>query len=249
MSRSDMNRSAFVLLVILTVFLGACASPARMGMSTDADSGFQFGSVVEKNIFVDASQFRNRTVKTTVRNISGDSAYQMENAVFALNQALAQKNYIPTQAENFGIKLDLNVLYSGRVQQNMSRQFAFLGGAAGGISGHRSDSRGSTAAGVLVGATLGAILGSYVTEDTYIVIAEVSLGVTDSIGGGQGDKRTITFSSSPPLQEEISSGNFRPFREVLRTKVAVFAGGRNVSQYQIQSEVRQRLIRIVNDII
>jgi hypothetical protein len=101
---------------------------------------------------------------------------------------------------------------------------------------------------LLVGATVGSIIGSYVTDDTYIVIAEVSLGVTDSQVGNAADTKVITFGSSPKLQEEIKS-NFTPFREVLRTRVAVYAGGRNVSQQQISDQVRQRLVRIVSDSI
>jgi Enterobacterial TraT complement resistance protein len=230
-----------------TIFLIGCAAPSRMGMVTDARSGLQFGSMIEKNLFMDASQFKNRSIKVTTRNASGDQAYQVAAFTSDLNSALSRKGYQPTSADSFGIKLDLNVLYSGHVQQNMQSQFAFLGGAAGGITGYRYNAT-AGAAGVLVGATLGSIIGSYVTDDTYVIIAEVSLGVTDSIGGATVDTKTITFGSSPKLQDEVPS-NFKPFREVLRTKVAVYAGGRNVSQQQIAEQVKQRLISIVSDSI
>jgi hypothetical protein len=156
---------------------------------------------------------------------------------------------VPTEADSFGIKLDVNVLYSGQIQENMSSQFGFLGGAAGGLSGYRSDSRGSTAAGVLVGATIGGILGSFVTRDTYIVVAEVSIGIPDGTSEEGGDKKTITFGSSPKMQEEIILRNYKPFREVKRTKVAVFAGGTNTNQQEISDQVKQRLVRIVSDAI
>ena len=81
-----------------------------------------------------------------------------------------------------------------------------------------------------------------------MLIAEVSIGVTDSVAGNS-DKKTITFGSSPKMQEEIIAKNFKPFREVLRTKIAVFAGGANTSQQQIAEQVRQRLIGIVSDSI
>ena len=58
----------------------------------------------------------------------------------------------------------------------------------------------------------------------------------------------MSFGSSPKLQEERKSG-FKPFRGVLRTPVAVYGGGRNVSQQQIAEEVRRRLILIVSDMI
>lgn len=72
---------------------------------------------------------------------------------------------------------------------------------------------------------------------------------TDSIGGAPRDTKTITFGSSPKLQEDAMPSNFKPFREVLRTKIAVYAGGRNVSQQQIAEQVKQRLIGLVSDSI
>jgi hypothetical protein len=233
---------------MLGVLLNGCASPARMGMVKDPYSGIQLGSVVEKNLFVDSSQFQNRTIKVTTRNTSGDPYYNLDSLTGSLKQALYSKGYSPTDADSFGIKLDLNVLYSGQVQRNLSSQFSFLGASAGGISGYRSNSAGSTFGGIVLGATIGSILGSYVTEDTYIIIAEVSIGVTDNVAGNT-DKKTITFGSSPKMQEEVISKNFRPFREMLRTKVSVFAGGTNTAQHHIAEQVRQRLIGIVGDAI
>lgn len=237
-------------IILCVVSLAGCADTSRMGMVKDAKTGLQFGSQIERNIFIDSSQFRNKTIKITTRNVSGDQAYQLNSFNNNLNNAFSSKGYVPTTSDSFGIKLDLNVLYSGQIQQNMASQFAFLGAAAGGIASHRSNSgTGGTLAGTIVGATVGSILGSYVTDDTYIIVAEVSFGVTDSIGDAQLDKKTITFGSSPKLQEENIPKNFKPFREVLRTKIAVFAGGRNVSQQQIAEQVKQRLISIVSDSI
>lgn len=238
-----------ITAVFLAAIVSGCVAPARMGMVTDPQTGLQFGSRIEKNLFVDSSQFLNKSIKVTTRNASGDQAYQVAAFSNDLNAAFARKGYIPTQADSFGIKLDVNVLYSGQIQTNLSSQFSFLGGAAGGIAGSRSDMVSGTAAGLLVGATLGSIIGSNITDHTYILIAEVSIGIADSVGGQGGDKKVIAFGSSPKLQEEKLQSNYRPFREVIRTKVAVYAGGRNVSQYQIAEQVKQRLISIVSDSI
>lgn len=244
-----MSIRQITLVFGLLVLVGGCASPSRMGMVKDPYSGFQMGSVVEKNIFIDSSQFQNRTIKVAIRNTSGDSVYQMSPFASNLKSAFANKGYTPTDADSFGIKVDLNVIYSGQVQRNMMAQYGFLGGAAGGLIGYRSNSPGATATGVIAGATLGAVLGSYVTDDTYIVVAEVSIGVTDSLGDDNNNKKTITFGASPQRQEEFIPKNFRPFREVLRTKIAVFAGGANTSQQQIADQVRLRLLGIVSDAI
>lgn len=235
--------------IVLALTIGGCASPSRMGMVKDPQTGLQLGSAIERNIFMDSSQFKNRAIKITTRNGSGDQAYQLGSFTSNLKSAFSNKGYVPTEADSFGIKLDVNVLYSGQIQQNMSSEFAFLGGAGGGLSGYRSNSPGSTATGVLVGATIGGILGSYVTRDTYIVVAEVSIGIPDGTSEDGGDKKTITFGSSPKMQEEIIVRNYKPFREVKRTKIAVFAGGTNTSQEQIADQVKQRLVRIVSDAI
>lgn len=60
--------------------------------------------------------------------------------------------------------------------------------------------------------------------------------------------KPVTFGSSPNLQEERKPG-LKPFRSVLRTRVAVYGVGRNVSQQKIAEEVKRRLIRIVADMI
>jgi hypothetical protein len=241
-------RLSVSLLVPLIFLVSGCVAPARMGMVKDTQTGLQFGAVSERNLFIDSSQFRNRSIKVTTRNASGDQAYQIGSFTNEFNAAFTRKGYAPTQADNFGIKVDINILYSGHVQTNMQSQFGFLGGATGGVVGYRSNANAGTAAGVLVGATIGSIIGSNVTDDTYILVAEVSLGVTDNLGNEAADKRVITFGSSPKLQEELKS-NFTPFKEVIRTKIAVYAGGRNASQQQISEQVKQRLVSIVSDSI
>ena len=235
--------------LLLVAGLAGCSSPARYGMVADRSSGVQIGSAVERNIFVDATQFKNRTVKLTIRNASGDQAYQVGGIASEINAALTQKGYSPTNSDQFGLRFDVNVLYSGQVQSNLASTYAFLGGAAGGIAGYRSSSQAATASGMLVGATLGSIIGSNVTDDTYILIAEVSIGVNNSSASDGGDTKSITFGSSPKLQLEPSASNFVPFREELRSKVAVFAGGRNIDQRQVADQVRQRLSAVVSNIL
>jgi hypothetical protein len=240
-------KSNCLSLGLCLALVTGCAAPARYGMVKDGATGLQFGSATERNIFLDSSQFKNRTVKVTIRNTSGDSASQVNQYVDSLAATLKGKGYVPTNLDSFGLRVDLNVIYSGQIQRNMTSEFAFLGGAAGGVAGYRADNRGSTVAGALIGATVGAVLGSNVTEDTYIVVAEVSIGVADASSPSSG-QQVITFGSSPPMQKDTTS-NFSPFRQVLRTKIAVYAGGRNVDQQQVANEVRQRLIGIVGEAI
>lgn len=240
-------RVSFIFAAIV-IFASGCTAPSRMGMVQDAQTGLQFGSVIEKNLFIDATQFKNRSIKVATRNASGDQAFNVASFVSDINASFSQKGFLPTQSDSFGIKIDINVIYSGQFQTNMQSQFGFLGGAAGGIAGYRSGAVAGTAAGMLVGATIGSIIGSNITDDTYIVIAEVSLGVTDNVGVSDVNSRSISFGSSPKLQEELPK-NYTPFREVIKTKIAVYAGGRNASQQQVAAQVKRRLVGIISDSI
>lgn len=239
----------FIFSVCAVFIVVGCAAPPRAGMVIDPQTGLQFGSMIEKNFFLDSSQFKNRSIKVSTRNASGDQAYQVSAFTNNLNDAFSKKGFIPTQEDSFGIKLDINVLYSGQIQTNLGSQFAFLGGTGGGIAGYRSNAVAGTATGMLVGATIGSIIGSNITDDTYMVVAEVSLGITDSLGNEGGDRKVISFGSSPKFQEEKLPSNFKPFREVMRTKIAVYAGGRNTTQAQIAEQVKRRLVGIVSDSI
>lgn len=243
-----MNNTLKKTIILLTLFISACSQPTRMGMIKNNKSGIQIGSVLEKSFFVDSSQFKNKRIKVTTRNVSGDTEYRLKGLENSIEQAFAGKGFIPVKDDSFGIKVDINVMYSGHTQTNMSQEFAFLGGTAGGIEGYRSDSRAGTATGILVGATLGAIIGSFIKEDTYIIITQVSIGVTDSPDIDI-DSKVIRFDSSPDLQKEKSRSNFKPFRDVGSTKIAVYAGGTNISQDKVSDTVKNRLLDIVRDII
>lgn len=236
----------YLLGISLVVFsLTSCAPSSRLGMIKDSATGLQYGSVIEKSFFVDSSQFENNKIKISSRNVSGDTSYNISSFVNSLERSFVEKGYRLSQ-QDFGIKFDITIEYSGHVQSNLSQQYAFLGGAAGGIAGYRSEAMAGEAIGLLTGATLGGIAGSYVTEDTYILIARVSIGISNK---SKNQGKTVRFSSSPNLQADDDRSGVNYFDEVLTTKVAVFAGGRNVSQSEIIEGVRRRLHSIVSDII
>jgi hypothetical protein len=232
---------------LLAFGLTACAPAPRQGMVLDQRTGISWGSVVENNILLDASQLANRNANISVRNVSGDEAYDIQGLRGVFSDVLGQKGYAVNQGDGFGVKFDVNVLYSGQARQDMMTQFAFLGGATGGLASYGGAHAGrNTLAGTVAGATLGAIAGSYVTEDTYMVVLEVSIAIIDQNLGTT--TRTITFSSSPAAREHTRS-NVKPFEQVLRTKIAVFAGGRNLPHDAVVEGVRRRISNIVSNIV
>ena len=229
------------------LILSACAPTQRMGMVSDPATGLQYGSVIQKNIFVDPAQFENRNIKLRIRNTSGDPAFNLHSFRSTIENAYRSKGYVVTSSNNYGMLVDVNVTYSGQVSRNMSKEFGFLGAAGGGLLGASGRGGGvAVAGGVVAGATLGAIVGSYNTEDTYIIVAQVNLGVTDA---KRGKKTTsITFGESKSSKKEEDSG-FKPFRQRISTGISVFAGGRNVPQRNIVDGVRRRISRIISDVI
>lgn len=249
--RKPISALSFAGMIALAFLLAGCAPPTRLGMVKDPQTGLMFGSQIERNFVTDATFYKNRKIKVRIRNTSGDTAFGLRQFTEKLRAAYAANGYEPTTDDDFGLLVDVNVRYSGQVQTNLAAEFAFLGGVAGGIAGYRSTTTAGTAIGASAGATLGSIIGSFVTDDTYIIIADVTFGV---IKASKKSKKKITFSRSAKLkniddpddeEKVVLSG----FKKAYTTGVAVFAGGRNISQAEIAGEVRQRIIRIVSDFI
>ena len=237
-----------IMAVIAFSFgLSSCGNDApRLGMIKDPVTGLQYGSTIGESFFIDSEQFPNKVDKVTARNVSGDINYNMRKFIGDLKNSFESKGYEAYANDGFGLKVDVVVEYSGHVQSNMSDTYGFLGAGAGYVAGRHSSAKAAEGIGIVTGAVLGSIAGSYQTKDTYIIIAKVNVGIMDSKSGKI--TRSITFSSSPKLQEEEDDG-FKRFKEVVSTEIAVYAGGRNVQQSEIVNEVRRRLVRIVSDII
>ncbi len=240
--------SKILLVSVSLIFLASgCSQTTRLGMIKDPVTGIQYGSTIGESFFIDSQQFANNVLKVSTRNVSGDVNYDLRSFTNQLKAAFKEKGYNTDTDKDFGVKVDVVIEYSGHVQTNMSNSFAFLGAATAGYYGSRySSAKDAEKIGIVTGAMLGSIAGSYQTEDTYIIIAKVNVGIIDSKSGRV--TRTISFSSSPKLQEEEQDG-LKRFKEVASTEVAVYAGGRNVEQAEVVNEVKKRLIRIVSDII
>ena len=236
----------FGIFLFLSMVVSGCAYQSHLGMIADPQTGLAQGSAIQKNIFLDSSQFKNKKIKISIRNTSGDSDFNLYAFKKDLQINFLRKGYETTDEDDFGIKFDVNVVYSGQVTRNMAKEFGLLGGAVGGIVGYRAKARAGTAIGIVSGATIGHIIGSYVTEETYIVIAEVRIGISKS--KKERGKKVIIFSSSSSKEEE-SESSFTPFERQISNKIVSYAGGRNIPKGQVAHVVRQRLIRILSDVI
>ncbi|MDD3310883.1 complement resistance protein TraT [Pseudodesulfovibrio sp.] len=240
------------ILVFLVLLAGCTASKSRMGM-VQAQDGLMYGSAMSNQFIVDSSLFVNNKIKLRIRNTSGDPSFDLYGFQRQLEDAYRGLGYEPVTTNDFGILLDINVKYSGQVQEDMRDEFRFAGGALGGVAGaydpiregEGRDAVAKGAAGLIVGATLGYIIGSYVTDDTYIIAADVSLATVAP--REENDGTTIVFGKDEKIKRK--KNNFRGFRQRETLTMAVYAGGRNVSQSEIVTGVRDRMVRILRDVI
>ncbi|NDV19815.1 hypothetical protein GO013_10320 [Pseudodesulfovibrio sp. JC047] len=241
-----------VMMLVLVVCAGCTASKSRMGM-VQAEDGLMYGSAMDKQFIVDSSLFENNKVKLRIRNTSGDAAFDLHGFKRQLEDAYISNGYEPTTGSDFGLLLDINVTYSGQIQENMSNEFGFVGLAGGGVAGAYHPMKKGTmnetiaggAAGAVAGATIGYILGSYMTDDTYIIKAHVTLATIAPKEDNDGT--TIVFGKSRKIKRK--KNNFRGYRQRSTVNMAVYAGGRNVHQCEIVDGVRGRMLRILTDII
>ena len=238
---------ACALVFLTSLAIGSCAPQSRMGMVVDQRTGKQIGSVVERSFVVDATQFRDPRLKLRIRNTSGDPLFNLGGMSSFIERSYQRKGYQEESGGEYGLLVDVNVVYSGQVSRNLMREFSFLGGTAAGLAAYGATRGGiETAAGVLAGATLGSIVGRYQRQETYIVVAEVSLAVIDKKRGSKEAK--IVFGKTQD-KKDTKSSEFRGFRDRASTKISVFAGGRNVDQGSIAQSVRDRFRSILADII
>lgn len=238
-----MNIRRFIWAAVLSAAVTACAPVSRHGMIIDRQSGLQFGSVVSDNFVTDASFFRNAKIKIRIRNTSGDLDFGVKRFRRDIASSLQAAGYEITTKGDFGLLFDVNVRYAGQATENLMTQYAILGGAGAGL-GVGKGNRG-TAGAVISGATIGAILGSYAREETFTVITYVTLGIVGE--GKKGTGKSISFGASKRRKTEDTAK--RGFRKTRTAKISVYAGGRNISSKDIALQVKQRLARILGDMI
>lgn len=239
------------LLAALAV-AGCAVQDNRMGMVKNPDTGLMFGSVIERNLVTDPSFFRNTGIKVRTRNTSGDRAFDLSTFQETLVKAYERKGYTRPDGGDFGLLMDVNVIYSGQIQRNLSAEYSLLAATAGtGAALMQSESAFTILGAQLAGAAFGAVAGNFVTEDTYIVVAEVTFAVLKEY---RTSKKRVTFSRSEKLKnvddpDEDKEVFLRGFKKTFDTSIAVFAGGTNIRQNAVSRQVKQRMVDIIGDFI
>lgn len=238
--------------LIMIGLLSACVTNGnRMGMVTDKETGIMYGSSIERSLVTDATFYNNPTIKVKTRNTSGDHAFELKKFTDDLEKSYLEKGYIPTDDAGFGLLMDVNVLYSGHIQTAATSEYAFLGAGLGAIAGSASGAPYGGTTGAIGGASLGAVIGSHDTEDTYMIVTRVTFG---EIKKWKKSKKRITFSRSEKIKniddpDEDKLIYKAGLKKAYTTDLAVYAGGRNVTQEEIVDKVKERIIYIIKDFI
>lgn len=250
---------AVVLLAMFsTTILVGCKGTLhnQLGLVKDESSGLMFGSRVERNIIVDSSFFRNKKIKIRTRNTSGDLAFDLSSFNRRIANDFVEKGYDPVSStsDDFGLLLDINVMYSGHIETSAVNEFAFLGAAVGAVRGAKSSSDYGRVTGPVGGAALGAVIGANITEDTYIIVSRITF--SEIKGGKKKTGKTITFSRSfdpkwdeEEREEKEERRSTRGVKKLYASGVAAYGGGANTSQSEIAKQVRERIVRILSNII
>ena len=173
------------LLSGLAVSLAACRRNNRDDMVIDARTNRMYGMRSDKTLFVDPSLYPNRRLKLTLRNMSGDPVWDLDATRETLYRGYVDKGYERSDGNDFGIKIDLNVIRSQQFDYDMTTQYGFLGagagaglgGVAGGVRDGASGVALGTAGGMAVGAALGTLAVYFTTDSIYVVITEATFGV------------------------------------------------------------------------
>lgn len=237
----------------LAAALAACRRDNREDMVLDPKTGRMYGMRSDATLFTDPTMYPNRRLKLTLRNMSGDAAWDLDSTREMLYRGFTSKGYERSDGSDFGLKLDLNVIRSQQFDRSMTNEYGFLGTAGGGLAGAAAggalDGAGGAGvgagAGMASGAALGALAGYFSTDSIYVVITEAVFAVRRNASK---PRRVVTFDGSPRVEEWEESG-YGSFHRVHRVQIANYGGGRGVAQSEIAEDIRGRQIRSLISLI
>ncbi|TIH19348.1 hypothetical protein D0S45_03985 [Marinifilum sp. JC120] len=246
-----MKKRIFILIavaiIMALVLMTGCRSKQRMGMVRDQNTGLLYGSMTSSNFIIDPSQFDTPVLKLTIRNTSGDPAVNLKALRKTIEAAYIDKGYKVVKTGKYSMHLDVNLRYSGQISQNMVDEISLWGGTGGAYMGASlGQNLDSLVLGSASGAAIGAIIGQYTTQDTYVMVADVVLGIVDKYAK---KRRYVVQFEDTQIKWDDEDDGFTSYRSRERIQLAVYAGGDNTAQSKIVRGVTLRFKRILQDII
>lgn len=250
------------LIFLLALVLAGCSSMQthRQGYVKDRVTGIQYGSSLTKVFMLDPAELKSRAIKLVFRNVSGDTAYDLGSFRAQVEDRLRAKGYRMTTGDDFGLRIDIIVRYSGHYQSDYFQDAPGMGALAGyGIGSEIAMSKGNSyrqdqaiALSVVGGVALGWLVDHFVKEDTFMVVTNVMIGRNDR---KKRASRSIDFSKSaryedPDEEEErLEREKLVKMRKIDQTLVTSYAGALNIDRDKAELGVKERLIRIISDVL
>jgi len=234
------------LLLMFALLIGCAANAYK----TDE---FKIGSATSKNLFIDSSQFANRTVRLRFRNSSGDPSIEVARIRSSVESGLRSAGY-EIGDQNAGIVLDVNLYFMNSVAVGRKNASNEIGVLLGGVTGYEMAKRPgglSTGSGVILGAiagsTLQEVLRSSNEYDTYLVLCDVNIGVIRQ----ESKKKDSFVIGGNRIEKERNEGNgtFESFALRETVKVAVYASEKRARRAYVMEAILDRLSRVVSNFI
>ena len=239
----------------LAAALTACQRGNQGDMVVDPKTERMYGMRSDATFFTDAAMYPNRRLKLSLRNMSGDQVWDLDDTRERIYQGYLGKGYERSGDFDFGLKIDLNVIRSQQFDRDMMAQYGFLAASVGtlaGAAGGSATSGGSVGGigagagiGMASGAALGTLAGYFTADNIYVVITEAIFAIRRN---SSKPKRVVTFDGSPRVEEWEESG-YGSFHKVYRMTLANYGGGRFISQNEIAADIRDRQIRSLISLI
>ena len=237
----------------LAALLAGCQRRNKDNMVVDASTDRMYGMRSDKSLFTDAALYPNRRLKLSLRNLSGDSVWDLDSTRERLYQGYISKGYERSDGNDYGLKIDLNIVRSQQYDTDMTTQFGFLGSSAGLVAGGIAGTASSgvtggfqgAGAGMAAGAALGTLAGYFTVDSIYVVITEATFAIRRN---SSKPRRVVTFDGSPRVEEWEESG-YGSFHNVQQVTIANYGGGRMVTQTDMAEDIRQRQIRSLISLI
>lgn len=236
----------------MAALLAGCQRRNSGDMVVDSRTDRMYGMRSDGSVFTDAALYSNRRLKVSLRNLSGDPVWDLDGTRDKIVQGYAAKGYEHSDGNDFGIKVDLNVIRSQQFDNDLMAQYSILGAAAGSVAGGAIGgavngigiSTGG-AIGMAAGVALGTLAGYFTADHIYVVVTEATFAIRRNASKA---RRVVTFDGSPRVEEWEESG-YGSFNRVHRVTIANYGGGRSVSQLDMAQDIRDRQVRSLISLI
>lgn len=239
-----------LLTMLSFAFLIGCASkPAA------SQKAFQIGSATSRNLFVDSSQFANKTIKLRLRNSSGDPDLDVGRLRQSIESGLRSAGY-EVSDQNFGIVMDVNAFQFRTAAVSNVTSSSGVGMLLGGVAGYEVAKRSGdvgTGSGVILGAVAGAaiedIVRNHGTQSTYLALCDVNIGIVKK-ESTKNDRFVIGGNKIERAKDEDrEKDTYTGFAMRDTVRVAVYAGDESTKADQTIFAIVDRLGRVIANLL